>query len=179
MPSTQPHTSPANRHGHEVGEARDAWGTSDDWPVLTSTVVAVVLRVAGPVHTGVIAHGLGHPERQASVRIGDAVIHLRDARVAWRVSQRWDAALGSAMRLRERVSQTWLKPRPGTYPVAVSVQLTEQVKVEHRFVTGDLHRREPAYLEVRVDQLVWQVCDLLAWRTIGDAWLTAHQQLRQ
>jgi len=147
-------------------------------PLLSSTVVAVVLRVAGAVQTGVVAVGLGRPERQVSVRIGDAVIHLRDPKVASLLRQRWDAALGSALRLRERVSQTWLRPRPGTYPVAVSVQLTEQVEVIHRFVPADLDRRQPAYLEFRVDQLVWQVCDQLAWRTIGDVWLVAHQQLR-
>lgn len=149
-----------------------------DRPLLTSTVLAVVLRVAGQVQTGVIAHGSGHPERQVSVRIGDAVIHLRDPKVAAVVRQRWDAALGSALRLRERVSQTWLRPRPGTYPAAVSVQLTDQVEVTHQFVPANPDRRQPAYLEVRVDQLVWHVCDQLAWRTIGDAWLAAHQQLR-
>jgi hypothetical protein len=150
-----------------------------DRPLLTSTVLAVVLRVAGEVQTGVIAHGSGQPERQVSVRIGDAVIHLRDPKVAAVVRQRWDAALGSALRLREKVSQTWLRPRPGTYPAAVSVQLTNQVEVAHCFVRAAPDKRQPAYLEVRVDQLVWQVCDQLAWRTIGDAWLAAHQQLRR
>jgi hypothetical protein len=149
-----------------------------DRPLVTSTVLAVVLRVAGPVQTGVIAHGAGHPERQVSARIGDAVIHLRDPRVAALVRQRWDAALGSALRLRERVSQTWLRPRPGTYPAAVSVQLTDQVEVTHCFVPANPASRQPPYLEVRVDQLVWQVCDQLAWRTIGDVWLAVHQQLR-
>lgn len=124
-------------------------------PLLTSTVLAVVLRVAGPVETGVVGHGLGHPERQASVRIGDAVIHLRDPKTAALVRQRWDAGLGAALRLRERVSQTWLAPRPGTYPAAVSVQLTDQVRVTHRFVPADPDRRQPAHLEARVDQLTW------------------------
>jgi hypothetical protein len=147
--------------------------------MVTSTVMAVVLRVAGPVETGIIAHGQGHPERQASVRVGDAVIHLRDPKIAALLRQRWDGALGSALRLREQVSQTWLKPRPGTYPVAVSVQLTGQTEVFHRFVPADPARRQPAYLEVRVEQLLWQVCDQLAWRTIGNAWLAAHQELRR
>jgi hypothetical protein len=146
---------------------------------LTSTVLAVVLRVAGPVETGITACGIGHPERQISVRVGDAVVFLRDPRVAAVLRQRWDASLGAALHLRERVSQTWLRPRPGTYPAAVSVQLTEQVRVQHRFVPADPARREPPYLEVRVDQLVWQVCDQVAWRALGDAWLAAHEQLRQ
>ncbi|MDQ2710155.1 MAG: hypothetical protein M3Z25_22160 [Actinomycetota bacterium] len=148
-------------------------------PLLTSTVLAVVLRVAGPVETGIVAHGMGHPERQVSVRIGDAVVHLRDPKTAALVRQRWDAGLGAALRLRERVSQTWLAPRPGTYPAAVSLQVTDQVRVTHRFVPADPDRRQPAHLEARIDQLTWQVCDLTAWRAIGDAWLQAHQLIRQ
>ena len=148
-------------------------------PLLTSTALAVVLRVAGPVETGVTGHGLGHPERQVSVRIGDAVVHLRDPKTAALVRQRWDAGLGAALRLRERVSQTWLAPRPGTYPAAVSLQLTDQVRVTHRFVPADPGGRRPAHLEARVDQLTWQICDLTAWRAIGDAWLAAHQLIRQ
>jgi hypothetical protein len=129
-------------------------------PLVTSTVMAVVLRVAGPVETGVIAHGLGHPERQASVRIGDAVIHLRVPNVAALVRQRWDGALGSALRLRERVSQTWLRPRPDTYPAAVSVQLTDQTEVFHRFMPADPTRRQPpaqpAQLPRRWASLRWE-----------------------
>jgi hypothetical protein len=171
------HNQHITTHGSTT--AQDSGGTTGhDRPLMTSTVLAVVLRVAGPVQTGIAAHGLGHPERQVSVRIGDAVIHLRDPEVAALVRQRWDGALGSALRLRERVSQTWLRPRPGTYPAAVSVQLTGQVEVFHRFLPADPDRRRPAYLEVRVDQLVWQVCDQFAWRRIGATWLAAHQQLR-
>lgn len=49
--------------------------------------------------------------------------------------------------------------------------------MNHRFVPADPDRRQPGHLEVRVDQLTWQVCDLTAWRAIGDAWLRAHQLL--
>lgn len=45
-------------------------------PVLTSTVLSVVMRVAGPVPTDVHPHALGHPEQQVTARIGDAVIYL-------------------------------------------------------------------------------------------------------
>ena len=62
-------------------------------PMTTSTVLAVVMRVAGPVTTGVLPYGLGTPERQVSVRIGDAVVHLTQAKVAARVRQQWDCLL--------------------------------------------------------------------------------------
>lgn len=148
-------------------------------PVITSTVLAVVMRVAGPVTTGVLPHGLGTPERQVSVRIGDVVVHLAEAKVAARVRQQWDAGVGMALQLRQRVSQTWLHPRPGTYPAAVSVQLTEHVKVSTVFVPGNPQKRRPDHLRVQVDQLVWEVCDIEAWRTIGDAWLAAQQYLER
>lgn len=148
-------------------------------PVITSTVLAVVMRVAGPVTTGVLPYGLGTPERQVSVRIGDVVVHLAAAKVAARVRQQWDAGVGMALQLRRRVSQTWLHPRPGTYPAAVSVQLTEHVKVSTVFVPGNLEKRRPEHVRVQVDQLVWEVCDIEAWRIIGDAWLTAQQHLEQ
>jgi len=72
-------------------------------PVITSTVLAVVMRVAGPVTTGVLPYGLGTPERQVSVRIGNVVVHLAEAKVAARVRQQWDAGVGMAMQLRRRV----------------------------------------------------------------------------
>lgn len=152
-------------------------GQNADDVVITSTVLAVVMRVAGPVTVGLLPYGSGTPERQVSVRIGDVVVHLTDPKAAARIRQRWDAGVGLALRLRERVSQTWLQPRPGTYPAAVSVRLTKNVEVVPRFVPADPAMRRPAYLEVRVDQLVWQVFDVAAWRTIGDAWLAAQQHL--
>jgi len=97
--------------------------------MLTSTVIAVLLRVAGPVEIGISAHALGTRERQVSLRIGDVLVYLADPEVAGRVRQRWDAALGAALRLPRRASQTWLGPRPGTYPTAISAQLTDQVQV--------------------------------------------------
>ena len=166
-------------HAATTADSTTASSDTDQAPrLLTSTVLAAVLRVAGPAETRVITHAVGHPERQASVRVGDAMIHLRDPRVAGLLRQRWDSAFGSALQLREQVSQTWLRPRPGTYPVAVSVQLTGRSNVGHRFVPADPDRRQPAHVEFRVDQLAWQVCDQLAWRTIGNTWMTTYEQLR-
>jgi hypothetical protein len=150
-----------------------------DQRALTSNVLTVVLRVAGPVETSVRPHALGYPERQVSVRIGDALIHLTDPKAAERIRQRWDAGFAGALRLRRQVSQTWLQPRPGTYPVAVSVHLTREATIGSQFIAADTDRHQPAHLAVRVDQLLWQVCDLTAWRAIGDAWLAAYEYLRQ
>lgn len=37
--------------------------------------------------------------------------------------------------------------------------------------------RTPPHLRLRVDRLVWQLCDRQSWRAIGDAWLVAEQYL--
>lgn len=158
---TQTHTAPTTKHA-----------------IMTSTVLAVLLRVAGPVEIGMTTHALGTPQRQVSLRIGDVLVHLTDPRVAELVRQRWDAALGTALRLPPRVSQTWLAPRPGTYPTAISVQLTDHVRVAARFVAANPEQRQPGHLEIRVDHLVWQICDFTAWRAIGDAWFAAQQHLQ-
>ncbi|MGH3833542.1 MAG: hypothetical protein ACRDRS_24425 [Pseudonocardiaceae bacterium] len=147
-------------------------------PVLASTVLTVVMRVAGPVPTEVHPHALGHPERQVTARIGDAVVYLTDPAVAARIRQRWDAAQYlAATRLPERVSQTWLAPSPDTYPVGVALRLTGPVEVATQWITGYRETRTPPHLRVRVDRLVWQLCDQQSWRRIGQAWFDAQQYL--
>lgn len=150
----------------------------DAVPVLASTVLAVVMRVAGPVPTQVHPHALGHPEQQVSARIGDAVIYLTEPEVAGRIRQQWDAAQYlAATRLPERVSQTWLAPRPGTYPVAVALHLTGPVQVCTQWVDGRRTTATPPHLRVAVDRLVWQICDRQAWQRIGQAWFDAARYL--
>ncbi|MGQ0479996.1 MAG: hypothetical protein ACT4O0_03050 [Pseudonocardia sp.] len=147
---------------------------------MTSNVLAVILRVAGPVVTGTHPHALGTPERQVSVRIGDALVYLTDPEVAARIRQHWDAAQYLAVRrLPEQVSQTWLAPDPERYPLGVTLQLTGPVRVTTRWMPGAPTASTPPHLRIRVDRLVWQVCDLQAWRSIGDAWLAAQLHLDQ
>ena len=144
-------------------------------PVLSSTVLAVLMRVAGPVPTEVHPYALGCPEQQVSARIGDAVVYLTEPGVAARIRERWDGAQYLvAHRLPERVSQTWLGPRPGTYPVGVALRLSGQVEVHTQWIAGRPSTRTPAHLRIQVEQLVWQVCDQQAWRRIGDAWFAAQ-----
>jgi len=146
--------------------------------VLTSTVLAVLMRVVGTVPTDVHPYALGDPEQQLSARIGDAVVYLTDPGVAGRIRQHWDAAQYlAARRLPERVSQTWLAPRPGTYPVGVALRLSGQVEVVTQWITGRSQTRTPPHLRIQINQLVWQVCDQQAWRRIGDAWFEVQRHL--
>ncbi len=95
-----------------------------------------------------------------------------------RIRQQWDAAQYlAATKLPERVSQTWLAPTPDTYPIGVALRLTGSVEVATQWIEGRPSTRTPAHLRVRVDRLVWQVCDRQAWRSIGHAWFAAQQAL--
>ena len=146
--------------------------------VMASTVLAVVMRVAGPVITEVRSHALGTPERQVIARIGDALVYLTDSKAAAHVRQRWDAAQYLVVqRLPERVSQTWLAPTPGAYPVGVTVQFTGEVTVSTQPMGAHRETGTPPHLRMRVDRLVWQVCDQQSWRAIGDAWFAAQRYL--
>ena len=148
--------------------------------VMASTVLAVVMRVAGPVITEVRPHALGTPERQVIARIGDALVYLTDPKAAARIRQQWDAAQYLAVkRLPERVSQTWLAPTPDTYPVGVTVQLTGRVDVTTRYLPAHQATGTPPHLRMRVDRLVWQVCDQQSWRAIGGAWFAAQRYLEE
>ena len=147
-------------------------------PVLASTVLSVVMRVAGPVPTDVHPYALGHPEQQVSARIGDAVVYLTEPTLAARIRQQWDAAyyLASA-RLPDRVPQTWLAPQPGSYPLAIALRLTGAVEITTQWIPGRRTTNTPAHLRVRIDRLVWQVCDQQSWLKIGQAWFAAQRYL--
>jgi hypothetical protein len=147
-------------------------------PALASTVLTVVMRVAGPVPTTVHPYAIGHPEQQVTARIGDAVVYLTEPAVAGRIRQQWDAAHYLATtRLPERVSQTWLAPQPGTYPLGIALRLTGAVAVTTHWVEEHRTTGTPAHLRVRVDRLIWQVCDQQSWRHIGQAWFDAQRHL--
>ena len=146
-------------------------------PMLASAVMTATIRLAGPVPTGITPQFLGQPEQLVVARIGDVLLYLTEPRIAHRIRVHWDAQLLHARRLPEQVSQTWLAPRPGTYPIALSLQLTWPVDVHARWMPADLPRREPAHLQIRIDRLIWQICDQEAWAAVGNALFNAQQYL--
>ncbi len=113
-----------------------------------------------------------------TVRIGDAVVHLTSARVAAQVRQRWDARMFLAMRLRQRVSQSWLHPVLGTYPVAVGVRLTD-ASDHHRVRACRPHHTAPGAPEGPRGPA--PVAGLRSGSVggIGDAWFEAQRYLEQ
>jgi len=132
-------------------------------PERASAVVAVVLRVAGPVITEVRTHGIGTPDAQVCVRIGDALLYLTEPRLVARIRQQWDASQYLAtQRLPKQVPQAWLESDTDVSPVGVTLQLTGPVKVAPRYQPPHRGTRTPPHLRMCIDRLVWQVCDLTA-----------------
>jgi hypothetical protein len=144
---------------------------------LTSTVVSAVVRLAGPVSTGITAQFVGMPEQLLVVRVGNVLLYLTDPAIARRIHTFWDAQQHLVRRLPARASQTWLGPRPGSYPLAVAMQPTQPVPLSARWIRAQPSHHLPAHLQIRIDQLVWQVCDTAAWASVGDAWFDAQRQL--
>lgn len=60
--------------------------------VMTSAVLAVIMRVDGEVPTRVSGHAVGTLDQQVIVRIGDALLYLREAEVAGYLRRQWDGA---------------------------------------------------------------------------------------
>ena len=69
------------------------------------------------------------------------------------------------------------RPTPGTYPLGVALRLTTPIEVAAQWITGRPSTHTPPHLRIRVDRLVWQVCDQHSWRRIGQAWFDAQQYL--
>lgn len=143
-------------------------------PPMTTTVLAVIQRAAGDVATAVTVHQVDRVQREVTIRIGDAVLWVRDIPVIQRLRQQWDASRHLSSRLRRKVSATWLAPDPDAHPISVAQRLGEATDVAVQWIGGTLRTRTPPHLRVRVGALVWQVCDQTAWTTISDAWWQAE-----
>lgn len=54
-----------------------------------SAITAATVRVAGEVHTDLTVRHLGQPEQEASLRVGELLLYVRDPRIVQQVSQVW------------------------------------------------------------------------------------------
>jgi hypothetical protein len=146
-------------------------------PPMTATVMAVIQRAAGQVATRVTVHQVDHFQHEAHIRIGDAVLWVRDVPVIQRIRQQWDASQHFSVKLRDAVSSTWLRPDPNAHPISVAQRLGEATDVASQWIGVNVATGTPPHLRVRIGALIWQVCDRTAWTTIGEAWWQAEQML--
>lgn len=174
MPAAPAPAGPATTR--PLTPARKAPVMPNHTPENASNVLALIVRVAGPVITGV--HAVEQAE-QVSVRLGDVLVYLDDATAAARLRQQWDTTRYLATRLPEQVSQTWLAHDPKRYPVAASMRLDAGARVGAHWISARRETRTPAHLRVQVDRLVWQVCDLVAWDAISAALFEAERLTRR
>lgn len=55
--------------------------------------------------------------------------------------------------------------------------MTAPIAVTTQWMPGRGATNTPAHVRLRVDRLVWQVCDQQTWRRIADASFTAQRYL--
>ncbi|SHG74835.1 hypothetical protein [Streptoalloteichus hindustanus] len=141
----------------------------------TSTVCAVVLRVAGRPPTGTHLHAPGTPEQEVTVRIGDLLLYVRDAVTARRLRHGWAATGPLALRLPHRAIPERMPTVTG-WPVTVALRLTHQVEVTPAWIP---HTSGQALdvLRVRMDRLTWEVLDQRSWQTILDVLRDAEDRV--
>src|SRR5438309_1366073 len=64
-----------------------------------SVITAATIRVAGQVPTDLTINHLGTPEQEASLRIGELLIYVKDPHIARQVAQLWTQAKASTSAL--------------------------------------------------------------------------------
>jgi hypothetical protein len=136
---------------------------------VTSTVMSVVLRAGGRIHTEVKGIGRGTLLPQVNIRLGDLLLFITDVEAMRRVRQQWDAQQFYAQRLPEEAPAEWVQATPGTYPATAALRLTSTTGVAGQWVPGSVQLRTPPHVRMVLDRCVWQVVDRTAWNRISDA----------
>jgi hypothetical protein len=142
-----------------------------------STITAATIRVAGQVPTDISISHLGTPEQEASLRVGELLIYLRDPHIAGQAAQLWAQAKAATSALPNVIgpSRLHLPIRVGL--VGVIVRLGGDPKCTTTWIPGQPGVAHPAHVRVEVGPVKWEVCDRAAWHSIGRAWALLDRQL--
>lgn len=142
-----------------------------------SVITAATIRVAGQVPTDVSISHLGTHEQEASLRVGELLLYVRDPRIAERAAQLWAQARTGMSALPQVLGtrRMHLPVRVGL--VGVIVRLGGLPPCNAQWVPGRPGVAEPSHMRVEVGPITWEVCDQVAWNTIGHAWTLLHRQL--
>lgn len=142
-----------------------------------SVITAATMRVAGQVPTEITLRHLGEPEQEASLRIGELLIYLRDPHIAEQIAQLWTQAKPATSALPNMLgaSRLHLPIRVGL--VGVIVRLGGDPRCTTTWMPGRSGVAHPAHVRVEVGPIVWEICDRAAWHSIGRGWTVLHRQL--
>jgi hypothetical protein len=142
-----------------------------------SGITAATLRVAGEIPTDVTISHLGSPEQEASLRIGELLVYVRNACVVEHVAELWsqNRAITSALPHVAGPSRLQLPIRVGL--VAVVVRLGGRPSCTAGWVAGRPGVAQPPHVRVDIGPVAFEVCDQAAWHTLGRAWNLVRRQL--
>jgi hypothetical protein len=135
-----------------------------------SAITNATLRIAGEIRADINVAHLGTPEQEASLRIGELLIYLRDPSIAVRVGKdcaraRTHTAIlpqlagASRLHLPVRVGVVGLVIRLGGAPRTVITGVPARPGVA-----------VPPHVRVEIGPVTFEVCDQVAWWALGRAW---------
>lgn len=141
-----------------------------------STIISVVVRVAGVVPARLDLSHVGTPEQQLGLSIGTVLVYLRSAITARAAADAWSKAAILARSLSPAVAgHRPLMVGPST--VATLVQLAGDLQTTSILVPAHHGPDAPQMLRVTVGPVVWEVCDATAYTSLLRAWRQAAKLL--
>jgi len=142
-----------------------------------SVITAATMRVAGQVPTDIHISHLGAREQEASLRVGELLIYVRDPHIVGQVVQLWAQKRPATAALPQVIgaSRLHLPVRVGL--VGVIVRLGGDPACIASWVPGRPGMAEVSHMRVEIGPIVLQVCDQVAWHSIGRAFSVLHRQL--
>jgi hypothetical protein len=142
-----------------------------------SAITTATIRVAGQIPTDVSISHLGTPEQEASLRIGELLIYLRDPHIAGQVAQLWFQAKASTSALPNVIGPARVRLPVRVGLVGVIVRLGGDPRCGTSWMPARPGTLDTSRVRVEVGPIVWEVCDRAAWHSIGRAWAVLHRQL--
>lgn len=142
-----------------------------------SVITAATIRLAGQVPSDLAINHLGTREQEASLRIGELLIYVRDPRTVATITQLWTQKRAATAALPHVIgpSRLHLPVRVGL--VGVIVRLGGEPACTASWVAGRPGVAEPSHMRVEIGPIVWEICDQVAWHTVGHTWTVLHRQL--
>jgi hypothetical protein len=142
-----------------------------------SVITAATIRIAGQVPTDISISHLGTREQEASLRIGELLIYVRDPHIVANVAQLFVQKRPATSALPHVIglSRLHLPVRVGL--VGVVIRLGGNPNCTASRIAGRPGHAEPSHVRVEIGPIAWEICDQVGWHSIGHAWTLLHRQL--